>query len=216
MTLVKQNLGRHCLTCYFCIWKYTKERPLNCWSCHCLLTNWSVCNRNEIAIDLSDLSCHFSLFHDYQRHHSFTSAYLVSQLIVACLIVCNLVVAILLPGGLFCTANDLRKINICAPHDVWELSFVGRWPHRQVQGLKCPGVPFMKSLAVNLSENCLGWDCITWVVWVLIAVTPEGWHGLTDSLLIAVTGESTLLMSPINYTRYLGCHDSSVQVCLII
>lgn len=41
------------------------------------------------------------------------------------LVVFNIVVAILLPGGLFCTANDLRTINMPTPHDVWELYF--RW-----------------------------------------------------------------------------------------
>lgn len=38
-------------------------------------------------------------------------------------VVFNIVVAILLPGGLFCTANDLRTINMPTPHDVWELYF---------------------------------------------------------------------------------------------
>lgn len=38
-------------------------------------------------------------------------------------VVFNIVVAILLPGGLFCTANDLRTINMPTLHDVWELHF---------------------------------------------------------------------------------------------
>lgn len=49
-------------------------------------------------------------------------------------VVFNIVVAILLPGGLFCTANDLRTINMPTPHDVWVLYFpwegfegVGGW-----------------------------------------------------------------------------------------
>lgn len=40
--------------------------------------------------------------------------------------------AILLPGGLFCTANDLRTINMPTPHDVWELYFL--WEGEVVVG----------------------------------------------------------------------------------
>lgn len=92
-------------------------------------------------------------------------------------VVFNIVVAILLPGGLFCTANDLRTINMPTPHDVWELYFLwegevvvvvgggGWWPRPRWQLIRVSGV---KNLIHEISS-------VEWEVWVEVGGWGWGW-----------------------------------------
>lgn len=79
--------------------------PLDCRCCHCLFATPIDC------IGTCDLSDSELYFYDFMNINFIIVSILlcVSQPVASNIVVLNIVVAILLPGGLFCTVNDWRK-----------------------------------------------------------------------------------------------------------